>query len=106
VRTIALSTRPEIPLEPVDEVLRSHVRMHAADGEVLRDVRRWAAGHGDRPVVSLLERDVTRMLAAELATTEDELTVRLSALGKTVGPPWHQEQKAAAPVAWMVLARD
>jgi hypothetical protein len=100
---LAIADRPETALEPVDVILRSHVRMHAAEGEMLRDALRRAVGSVDTPAVALMERDLPRLVATRLGVTEDDVAARASALGKSLGPPWQKAHKTAALAAWAVL---
>jgi hypothetical protein len=50
------------------------------------------------------ERDLYAHGAAALELTPEELQSRLGELGRSVGPPWRQDEKMAALVAWLSLA--
>ena len=40
----------------------------------------------------------------ELGLSADELTRRLAEFGRTLGPPWRQDEKLATLAAWLALA--
>jgi hypothetical protein len=86
------------------EILSSHALVHAAEGEIYRDVLRGAIrGRGLR-AVEVSERDLDDHAARVLGRPASEITRRVAALGKPLGPPWTQDQKRAALVAWIALA--
>jgi hypothetical protein len=50
-------------------------------------------------VVGIKEREVLAQCAAALRMPAAELQARLSAMGKTLGPPWTQDEKLSAAAA-------
>ncbi len=80
---------PELPA-----ILRSHALIHTAEGEFYREALMRACGACSLPVVRVKEREVW--------ATED-LQRRINALGKTLGPPWRQDEKLAAMAGWTAL---
>src|SRR6266508_3915849 len=62
------------------QILASHATMHAA------------------------ERDLYDRAAAALRVPVPDLRRRVAELGRACGPPWAQDQKSAALVAWLALA--
>lgn len=80
-------------LPPLPSVLRSHALLHAAEGQLSREVVAEAAAAAGLPVHFL-----------EPGGPHDELTVqRSAALGGAVGPPWRKEHKLAAVAALTAL---
>ena len=54
-------------------------------------------------LVGVKERDAYEQGAAQLGISADELRRRVAELGRGIGPPWTQDQKYAALVAWLAL---
>jgi hypothetical protein len=91
------------PLPPLPQLLASHALIHTAEGEFFRDAVVDAAGHCGLAVTGVKERELLARAAADLRTSADDLQRRLAELGRAVGPPWQQDQKQAALVAWLAL---
>jgi hypothetical protein len=85
-------------------ILASHALIHTAEGQMFRDVLADAAGHHGLIVIAVRERELMARCADELGLPADELTRRLAELGRTLGPPWRQDQKYASLAAWLALA--
>ena len=88
----------------LEEILRSHVQLHTAEGELLRTALREAAEARDLEVVGVGDRGLGARVAAVAQLSELELTRRIDALGKSIGPPWTKREKSACLVAWAALA--
>jgi hypothetical protein len=86
-------------------ILKSHALIHAADGdhfrEALSKAGRKAGVHTLRLEARNLESEAQQLLRRPIA----ELKSVVAGLGKTLGPPWTADQKTAALLAWMLLAR-
>jgi hypothetical protein len=70
------------------------------------DPRRWhrsRSGSGRTPVTGVPERDLEDRAAATLGLPVPELRRRVAELGRAGGPPWAQDQRSAALVAWLAL---
>jgi len=78
--------------------------MHAAEGELYRDALVHAGAACGLPVTGVPERDLDDRAAAALRLPVAELRRRVVELGRACGPPWAQDQKSAALVAWVALA--
>jgi len=78
--------------------------MHAAEGELYREVLARARAGCALPVTGVPERDLYDRAAAALQVPVPDLRRRAAELGRACGPPWAQDQKSAAPVAWLALA--
>jgi hypothetical protein len=91
---------------PLASILASHALIHSADGDHFRDAIAVAADGLGRRVVRVASRAVTTDAANALGMTPAGLQARIQQLGREVGPPWAADQKAAAAVAWLVVARQ
>jgi predicted Zn-ribbon and HTH transcriptional regulator len=88
VATVALLVRPTAPAPAtVAQVVRSHVAMHAAEGELYRDALMSAA--------ELLGVPVQAVRPDALP----EASMQVQALGVAAGRPWRREEKDAARCA-------
>lgn len=91
-------------LPALEAILASHALLHTAEGEFYRRALVEAGEHCGLPVVGVKEREAYQQGAARLHVSADELQNRIAALGRGIGPPWTQDQKYAALVAWLGLA--
>jgi hypothetical protein len=85
------------------DILASHAHIHAAEGELFRDVLRQASRRCGLRVAEVRERDLEELAARALRRSAAELGRRLAEWGKALGPPWTQDEKRAALVAWLAL---
>jgi len=92
------------PLPPLAATLASHALVHSAEGELFRCALVRAGERCGLPVTAVRERELYTLGAVELGIPAAELQRRLAALGKSLGPPWRQDEKHAALVAWLALA--
>jgi hypothetical protein len=103
---LVVRTGTDRPLpDTVAEVVANHSAMHAAEGELYRDV--WADAAEVRQVgVALYPRnDGIGAAARVVGTTNDALAGVLAALGRELGPPWQKEHREAAAAAVAELSR-
>lgn len=91
------------PLPALETILSSHALIHAADGELFRDALIDAAEHCGLPVTRVRERALWARGAEELRIPADELQRRINELGRSIGPPWRQDEKLSAMVGWVAL---
>jgi hypothetical protein len=94
----------ERPLPGLRDVLASHAFIHAAEGELFRDVLRQAGRQCGLRLVEVRERELEDRAARSLRRSATELRRRLGEWGKALGSPWTQDEKRAALVAWLALA--
>jgi len=85
-------------------ILASHALIHAAEGEFYRDALTHASEAAGLKASRLKEKEAITWTAARLGLSEGDLREKMTALGKTVGPPWSADQKLATMAAWLVLA--
>jgi hypothetical protein len=90
--------------EDVHTVLASHALIHAAEGELFRDVLVRAIEHFSLRVTGIRERDVLVRAAEATGLPAPELQRRVAEMGRRLGPPWRQDQKLATLAAWVALA--
>lgn len=92
------------PLPNLEVVLASHALIHTADGEHFRNALAQASEACGLAVTRIRERDLPERAAAALRKPAPQLHASIASLGRGLGPPWTQDQKLAALVAWVVLA--
>jgi hypothetical protein len=90
-------------LPKLDRILASHALIHTADGELFRDSLRHACVRCKLRVTATKERDLFEAGSKALRLRSDVLTRLIAALGKSLGPPWTQDEKFAALAAWLTL---
>jgi hypothetical protein len=93
------------PLPDLETTLASHALVHTAEGELFRNVLAEAGEHHGLAITRVRERDLFAKAATDLRLPVDDLRHRLTEIGRTVGPPWAEDQRNAALIAWLALAR-
>lgn len=73
-------------------ILRSHALIHTAEGEFFREVLVEASERCGLAVTKIREREIR------------DLQSKIAMLGKTLGPPWTQDEKLASLAAWSALS--
>lgn len=91
------------PLPELAQILASHALIHAADGELFREALLHASEHCGCAMFSIRERELLQTASQILGQQPDELAHHLTDLGRPLGPPWSQDEKFAALVAWLSL---
>ena len=91
------------PLTTLEATLASHALIHTAEGELFRQALARAGEACGLAVRGVKEREVFERGAVELGMPAAELQQRVAELGRRLGPPWRQDEKLAALVAWLVL---
>jgi hypothetical protein len=92
-------------IDPV-KIGNPHMRAHAAEGRLFREVLERAAGPLHLPCRFFVEDELYERAAADLAVPAARVKKRASDLGATVGSPWRAEEKAAAVAAWLILKKS
>ena len=92
------------PLPPLAAILRSHALIHTAEGEFFREVLVHASEHCSLPVTKIKEREIRERGAILLRRPPADLQQLIDGLGKSLGPPWRQDEKLASMAAWIALA--
>jgi hypothetical protein len=94
------------PLPELARILAAHPLIHTAEGVFFREVLKSACGSCGLAVTGIKEREVLEQCAAALRIPAVDLQARLSAMGKTLGPPWTQDEKLSAAAALVLTSRD
>jgi hypothetical protein len=84
--------------------LASHALIHTADGDHFRSALAAAAQRCGLIVQRAVAKGMEEQAKSRLNRSSPQLRDMLSRLGKQVGPPWGEDQKRAALLAWMLLA--
>lgn len=92
------------PATTLAATLASHALIHTAEGQLFRDALTHASEHCGLPVTGVKERELFARAAAELGVPVDELQLKVTELGRPLGPPWRQDEKYAALAGWLALA--
>ena len=87
------------------DTLASHALIHTADGNHFRGALAAAAGRCRLPTSRVRARDLEVEAAKAIGKAPQALQRTVKDLGREVGPPWGADQKAAALLAWLVLAQ-
>jgi hypothetical protein len=80
-------------------VLRSHPRIHTAEGALYAGAIASACAKFGIPVITVRERDVWGRASVSTGLAEAELKARIDALRKTLGAPWTADHKIATAAA-------
>jgi hypothetical protein len=83
-----------------------HIRAHAAEGLVFRQVLEFAAKANKLPHHTFVEKTLEAQAATELGFSVPKLHNSLKTLGHDAGPPWRTDQRVAATAAWLALAKE
>jgi hypothetical protein len=93
------------PAGSLAATLASHPMIHTAEGEFFREALKKGCEASGITVTGLKEKELMGQAAGILRTSEEELSRRVTELGRSVGPPWTQDQKLCAAAGWLVLER-
>jgi hypothetical protein len=87
----------------LDRIGNPHIRAHAAEGVLFRQVLESAAKANRLHQRTFAEKGIEELAALELGITVAKLKQGLSGLGRSAGPPWRSEQRIASIAAWLTL---
>jgi len=88
-----------------DSLGNPHVRVHALEGKLFREVVTEALTKRGIDCGVLVERDAYAKVAADVSGTEPRLRTEIAALGQGRIKPWRSEEKLAALAArWQLQA--
>ena len=88
---------------PLEKILQAHTLLHAAEGEMFREVMTRGAERAGLRIVGETERDLPTALAHAIGATEAAVQEHVAVAGKQLGPPWTAHEKLAALVAWLAV---
>ena len=83
--------------------LRSHALIHTAEGEFFRGVLVRASERCHVPITKIKEREVWDRGATLFRTGAADLQTQIDEIGRSIGPPWRQDEKLASLAAWIAL---
>ncbi|HKU13614.1 MAG TPA: hypothetical protein VJQ52_04410 [Steroidobacteraceae bacterium] len=86
-----------------DSLGNPHVRVHALEGKLFREVVAEALQRQGIECRVLVERDAYAKVAADVAGAEQRLRTQIAALGQGRIKPWRSEEKLATLAAWWRL---
>jgi len=92
-------TLPALP-----QILASHALIHTAEGEFFRQAVSDASKYCGLKVHGVKEKELFDCGATLFRTSTEQLCQQITAIGKSIGPPWTMDQKYAALAAWIALA--
>ena len=91
------------PLPNLPDILGSHALIHTADGELFREALLHACARCGLVSKTKKERELRDEAPEMLRLRPNDLTRRIAELGRSLGPPWSQDEKLATLVAWAAL---
>jgi len=92
------------PASTLAATLASHTMIHTAEGDFFRAALKEACECCGLTVSPFKEKQLWDQAVTSLLITREELDRRIGELGKSIGPPWRQDQKLCAIAGWIVLA--
>jgi hypothetical protein len=92
------------PLPDLAHILAAHALIHSAEGEFFRRAFRTALDQLQLPVTGIRERELEEQAHLVFEKNAGPLRDRINSLGRSLGPPWTQDQKTAALAAAIILA--
>ncbi len=92
------------PLGILAVILASHALIHSAEGEFFRNVVMDACEHHGLQVIAVKEKELLSRSLDKLQISQEALDRHLSSIGRSIGPPWREDEKLAMLVAWLALA--
>jgi len=104
VRGCALLLASGRKLPEFEKILASHALIHTADGELFREAIRHCCARAKLPLAVIKERELLATASKRLNKRPEFLNRQVAALGKSLGPPWTQDEKLATLAAWLTLA--
>lgn len=87
------------------KIANPHVRAHASEGRLFREILEAGAAACELPCFVLVEHDAYDAAAKALRRNADSLQRAVTELGRGLPGPWRAEEKTAALAAWVALAR-
>ena len=90
-------------LPPLEQILASHPLIHTADGELFREALADGSERNGWNILRLREKELLPQAARDLEVKEAALLKKVTELGRSMGPPWSQDEKFATLAAWLAL---
>jgi hypothetical protein len=93
------------PPATLAQALASHPMLHTAEGEFFRAALDGAIRSAGLEPVGIREKHALELGSEVLGMSAAQLQRTLNDMGKTIGPPWRQDEKLATLAAWLALAQ-
>lgn len=103
LKTCGLLLASGKPLPDLPHILASHAVIHTADGELFREALLHGATRCGLEPFNVKESEIFDRASRTLGSEKDEVVRRLAVMGQAIGPPWTQDEKLSALVAWLSL---
>ena len=81
--------------------LASHPLIHTAEGDFFRNALKQACEACGLEVSAIREKELLEYAASRLPN--EDVQRRVFEIGKSIGPPWTQDEKFCAIAAWTIL---
>jgi len=88
----------------LEKIGSTHIRAHAAEGVLFRQVLEAGAAANGLPNRRFDEKTLEVTAELELKPTGSERKSILAEMGRAAGSPWRIDEKAAATAAWLALS--
>ena len=85
-------------------VTNPHIRAHALEGRLFREVLEEAVRSQGLSCSVIVERNIYTRGAEVLGRSTSDLQRCVTALGRSLGQPWRADEKVATLAAWLALA--
>ena len=92
------------PLPALALILAAHPLIHTAEGEFFRHAVCTACEGLQIPVTRIRERELDERARAAFGNAARQVESNIAGLGRSIGPPWTRDHKAATLAAALVLA--
>ena len=90
-------------LPSLRQILAAHPLIHTAEGEFFRKSAISACERLKTPVTQIRERELEERAQSAFGKKATLVSRRISTMGKSIGPPWTTDHKAAALAALLTL---
>ena len=94
------------PTGDLAATLRSHAMIHTAEGQFFRNALQNACESCSVPLLGVKEKELLSRATDGIRIPTAELHQRISEIGKSIGPPWRQDEKLCTIAAWLMLANS
>ncbi len=88
----------------LEKIGSTHIRAHAAEGVLFREVLEVGAAANGLPNRRFDERSLDAIAELELKLPIARIKAQLAEMGRSAGSPWRADEKTAATAAWLALA--
>jgi hypothetical protein len=92
------------PLPSLAKILASHPLIHTAEGEFFRNRIRNACDRLKISVEAIRERELEDRVKAAFGNSATRVLLSIATAGRSIGPPWTKDHKAAALAAMTLLS--